>query len=321
MSLAKLAAPAQSHPAHSVPAGYVAATAVLALLGLGLLVFLQAVTPPGVPAHVLLELLRACLAAERQHSPGWRQRLQATSDHTSSGAASSLPQWTVPPAHCAGPARVMSIIAVLIYGIMACLSTLYPTVGSMWVGAVWLVLLGMAVAAVVGLLVGFLAMPSLASDEVSTALLCWADVLCAVAGDQHAAHTGLCEPLASWGRPVTVACCAEINVCCWSCCWSFCCCPAAAGVAADSGGPAGGWHSAVVPLLAANGRSADSRRRNRQRRQPACICSNMAATQGRCCHPAARGGAPQAASEATAAARRVGVPASKAHAAASSQQH
>lgn len=67
----------------------------------------------------------------------------------------------------------MGIIAVLIYGIMACLSTLYPTVGSMWVGAVWLVLLGMAIAAVVGLLVGFLVMPSLASDEVrcNTALL------------------------------------------------------------------------------------------------------------------------------------------------------
>jgi hypothetical protein len=45
MSLAKLAS--AGHPQHSMPAGYLAATAVLALLGLCLLVFLQAVTPPG----------------------------------------------------------------------------------------------------------------------------------------------------------------------------------------------------------------------------------------------------------------------------------
>jgi hypothetical protein len=43
MTLSRLA----GHPQHSVSAGYVAATVVLGLLGLALLVFLQAVSPPG----------------------------------------------------------------------------------------------------------------------------------------------------------------------------------------------------------------------------------------------------------------------------------
>jgi len=63
----------------------------------------------------------------------------------------------------------MGIIAVLMYGIMVTLSVLYPTLSSMWVGAVLLVALGMFVAAVVGILVGWLVLPSLASDEVSKA--------------------------------------------------------------------------------------------------------------------------------------------------------
>jgi hypothetical protein len=67
----------------------------------------------------------------------------------------------------AGPGRVMGIIAVLLYGIMVTLSTLYPDIGSMWIGAVLFVILGTVIAAVVCLLVGFLVMPSLASDEVS----------------------------------------------------------------------------------------------------------------------------------------------------------
>jgi hypothetical protein len=45
MTLSKLAG--FGHPQHSVDAGYVAATVVLGLLGLALLVFLQAVSPPG----------------------------------------------------------------------------------------------------------------------------------------------------------------------------------------------------------------------------------------------------------------------------------
>jgi hypothetical protein len=61
----------------------------------------------------------------------------------------------------------MGIIAVLLYGIMVTLSMLYPDISSMWVGAVLLVNLGTVIAAVVCLLVGFLVMPSLASDEVS----------------------------------------------------------------------------------------------------------------------------------------------------------
>jgi uncharacterized membrane protein YgaE (UPF0421/DUF939 family) len=61
----------------------------------------------------------------------------------------------------------MGIIAVLLYGIMVTLSMLYPDISSMWVGAVLLVNLGTFIAAVVCLLVGFLVMPSLASDEVS----------------------------------------------------------------------------------------------------------------------------------------------------------
>lgn len=67
----------------------------------------------------------------------------------------------------AGPGRVMGVIAVLIYGIMVTLSTLYPDLSSMWVNAVLTVVLGMAVATVVAMLVGFLVLPSLASDEVS----------------------------------------------------------------------------------------------------------------------------------------------------------
>lgn len=66
----------------------------------------------------------------------------------------------------------MGILAVLIYGIMVVLSTLYPDLGSMWVNAVWMLVLGMAVAAVVAMLVGFLVMPSLASDEVSHMNVC-----------------------------------------------------------------------------------------------------------------------------------------------------
>lgn len=61
----------------------------------------------------------------------------------------------------------MGIIAVLLYGIMVTISTLYPDIGSMWIGAILLVILGTVIAAVVCLLVGFLVMPSLASDEVS----------------------------------------------------------------------------------------------------------------------------------------------------------
>jgi hypothetical protein len=61
----------------------------------------------------------------------------------------------------------MGIIAVLLYGVMVTLSTLYPDIGSMWIGAVLFVILGTVIAAVVCLLVGFLVMPSLASDEVS----------------------------------------------------------------------------------------------------------------------------------------------------------
>jgi hypothetical protein len=167
MSLAKLAAPAQPHPQpHSVPtAGYAVATVLLALLGLGLLVFLQAVTPPGASYST-----HACVSFEKQQS---RLALAAARQQMTRPASSNLTaatDYTKSSLPCAGPGRVMGIIAVLIYGIMACLSTLYPTVGSMWVGAVWLVVLGTAVAAVVGLLVGWLVMPSLASDEVSTVL-------------------------------------------------------------------------------------------------------------------------------------------------------
>jgi len=49
MTLAKLAG--TDHPHGGSGAGYVAATAVLGLLGLALLVFLQAVAPPGEQYH------------------------------------------------------------------------------------------------------------------------------------------------------------------------------------------------------------------------------------------------------------------------------
>jgi hypothetical protein len=58
MSLAKLAS--VGHPQHSMPAGYVAATAVLALLGLSLLVFLQAVTPPGALLYSVPAVTARC---------------------------------------------------------------------------------------------------------------------------------------------------------------------------------------------------------------------------------------------------------------------
>lgn len=80
----------------------------------------------------------------------------------------------------------MGIIAVLMYGIMVTLSVLYPTLSSMWVGAVLLVALGMFVAAVVGIVVGWLVLPSLASDEVSqdcrnTRLVLYPVLLCPAA--------------------------------------------------------------------------------------------------------------------------------------------
>lgn len=81
----------------------------------------------------------------------------------------------------------MGIIAVLIYGIMVCLSTLYPDISSMWLNAVLNVVLGTVIAAVVGVLVGFLVMPSLASDEVSPMQEVGMGVWWQTVGMQHAA--------------------------------------------------------------------------------------------------------------------------------------
>jgi hypothetical protein len=67
---------------------------------------------------------------------------------------------------CAGPVRIMGVIAILMYGIMVILSTLYPDLSSMWIKAMLSIVLGAMVAAGVGILVGFLVLPSLASDEV-----------------------------------------------------------------------------------------------------------------------------------------------------------
>lgn len=60
----------------------------------------------------------------------------------------------------------MGVIAILMYGIMVILSTLYPDLSSMWIKAMLSIVLGAMVAAGVGILVGFLVLPSLASDEV-----------------------------------------------------------------------------------------------------------------------------------------------------------
>jgi hypothetical protein len=60
----------------------------------------------------------------------------------------------------------MGVIAILMYGIMVILSTLYPDLSTMWVKGMLSIVLGAMVAAGVGILVGFLVLPSLATDEV-----------------------------------------------------------------------------------------------------------------------------------------------------------
>lgn len=65
-----------------------------------------------------------------------------------------------------GPGRVTGLLAVVMYGIMVLLSTLYSGLLAFWRSAVLLVALAMVVAAGVALLVGLLVAPSLASDEV-----------------------------------------------------------------------------------------------------------------------------------------------------------
>lgn len=165
MSLAKLAAWGQPQ--------YVAATAVLALLGLALLVFLQAVSPPGAwAASTQLTCAHNTRHPSQQqlyhHVCGLHPDRRCPWARAATGPLQAMPLHVLCAccAAAAGPGRVMGILAVLIYGIMVTLSTLYPDLSSMWVGAVVMLVLGMAVAAVVAMLVGFLVVPSLASDEV-----------------------------------------------------------------------------------------------------------------------------------------------------------
>jgi hypothetical protein len=60
----------------------------------------------------------------------------------------------------------MGNMALLTYGFSIIMSTLYPDLRTMWIKAVLCIVLGAMVAAGVAILVGFLVLPSLASDEV-----------------------------------------------------------------------------------------------------------------------------------------------------------
>lgn len=61
---------------------------------------------------------------------------------------------------------MMSLLTIVLYGIMVVVSLLYPSLPALWLHAVGLVSLALVIGAVTALLIGFLVLPSLASDEV-----------------------------------------------------------------------------------------------------------------------------------------------------------
>lgn len=289
MSLAKLAASGGSG-AHVAPA-YVALAAVLALLGLALLIFVQAVSPPGV---------LFCFSS-------WQQTLEGNA--ASAGEVEALVFRVLRLlvrrmlavclcllcAHCAGPSRVMGVLAVLMYGIVVLLSTLYPNMSSMWVNSVLLVVAGMVVAAAISILIGFLVAPSLASDEVGLyeclqgrgQQRCWitpiAGRVClqpAVAGVKvlrcmlqdawQRRHLNFYQTVPRVAVPCRVMLCTTLS-----------------GVAVDVRGAAGRWGCAQLPHLAAHGGRTSSWRsttagQQRQQGSASTSCSGAQHSKRRC---------------------------------------
>lgn len=88
---------------------------------------------------------------------------------------------TVRAAAPPGPARLMGVLAALMYGIIVLLGVVYSSLASFWLGAVGFVVLAMVVASGVSLLVGGLVAPSLASDQVRRLFLDSCSELCGTA--------------------------------------------------------------------------------------------------------------------------------------------
>lgn len=102
--------------------------------------------------------------AQDQHNPWAPQYIAVVSVLSLLGLAVLV---TVRAAAPPGPARLLGVLAALMYGIIVLLGVVYNSLVAFWANAVGFVVLAMIVASLVSLLVGVLVAPSLATDEVS----------------------------------------------------------------------------------------------------------------------------------------------------------